>query len=102
LGFEVWSDVQKTIERGNDLDARQGTLIRLVVNHSTSLAAEIASFAFRFGGGHATRSGALQRCFRDMQTGAQHATASPPILAECGREMLGLALGKLWGFRNLI
>jgi alkylation response protein AidB-like acyl-CoA dehydrogenase len=102
LGFDVWSDVQKTIERGNDLDARQGTLIRLVVNHSTSLAAEIVSFAFRYAGGHATRAGALQRCFRDMQTGAQHATASPPILAECGREMLGLAAGKVWGFRNLI
>jgi alkylation response protein AidB-like acyl-CoA dehydrogenase len=102
LGFEVWSDVQRTIERGDPMDVRQGTLIRLVVNHSTSVASEIASFAFRFAGGQGTRQGALQRCFRDMQTGAQHATASPNILGECGRELLGLEKGKVWGFRNLI
>ena len=84
------------------MDVRQGTLIRLVVNYSTSLASEIVSFAFRYAGGHGTRQGTLQRCFRDLQTGAQHATASPSILGECGRELLGLGEGKSWGFRNLI
>ena len=72
------------------------------MNYATSTAAEVVSFAFRYAGGHATRGGALQRLFRDMQTGAQHATASPPILGECGRELLGLEPGKIWGFRNLI
>lgn len=102
LGFEVWYDVQRTIERGNPMSVRQGTLARLVVNHSTSVASEIVSFAFRYAGGQGTRGGALQRCFRDMQTGAQHATASPNILGECGRELLGIETGKVWGFRNLV
>jgi indole-3-acetate monooxygenase len=102
LAFEVWNDIQNTLGQGHNPTVRQGTLLRLVVNHSTSTAAEIASFAFRFGGGRATRNGTLQRCFRDMQTGAQHATASPAILAECARELLGVERGKVWGFRNLI
>lgn len=102
LGFEVWNDIQRTIERGNPMDVRQGTLIRLVVNHATSVASEITTFAFRYAGGHATRQGILQRCFRDMQTGAQHATASPNVLGECGRELAGAETGKVWGFRNLI
>jgi alkylation response protein AidB-like acyl-CoA dehydrogenase len=102
FAFEVWADIQRTIERGNPMDVRQGTLIRLIVNHATSSAAEVVSFAFRYSGGHGTRDGSLQRCFRDMQTGAQHATASPAILGECARELLGLDRGKVWGFRNLI
>ena len=102
LAFDVWSDIQRTLEMGDDLTNRQGSLMRLVVNHSTSVAAEISLFAFRFAGGHATRNGPIQRCFRDMQTGAQHGTASPPVLLECSREMLGLAQGKRWGFRNLV
>ncbi len=102
LAFDVWHDIQKSLEKGDDLSIRQGTLMRLVVNHATSTSAEIAQFAFRFAGGRATRNGALQRCFRDMQTGAQHGTASPPVLAECSRELLNLAQGKKWGFRNLV
>jgi alkylation response protein AidB-like acyl-CoA dehydrogenase len=102
FAFEVWSDIEKTLDRGENPTVRQGTLIRLIVNYATSSAAEIASFAFRFSGGRATRNGPMQRCYRDMQTGAQHATASPPILAECSREMLGMAQGKKWGFRSLI
>lgn len=102
FAFEVWHDIERTIEQGNDPTVRQGTLLRLIVNYATSTAAEIATFAFRFAGGRATRNGPLQRCFRDMQTGAQHATASPPILADCSRELLGLMPGKRWGFRNLI
>lgn len=102
LGYDVWGDIQQTIQAGDNPTVRQGTLLRLVVNYATKVGAEIASFAFRFGGGHATRNGALQRCFRDMQTGAQHATASPPILAECSRELLDLKPGKRWGFRSLI
>nr|WP_281722766.1 hypothetical protein [Nitrosomonas nitrosa] len=102
LGFEVWVDAQKTIERGNPLSVRQSTLARLVVNHATTVASDITSFAFRYAGGIGTRYGTLQRCFRDMQTGAQHATASPLILGECGRELLGLHPTKIWGFRSLI
>jgi alkylation response protein AidB-like acyl-CoA dehydrogenase len=102
LAYEVWTDIEKTLEKGSDLSIRQGTLMRLVVNHATSTSAELAQFAFRFAGGRATRNGALQRCFRDMQTGAQHGTASPPVLAECSRELLHQAAGKRWGFRNLI
>jgi indole-3-acetate monooxygenase len=102
LAFDVWSDIGNALSQGHNPTVRQGTLLRLVVNYSTSTAAEIASFAFRFSGGRATRSSTLQRCFRDMQTGAQHATASPPVLAECSRELLNMEPDKKWGFRGLI
>ena len=51
---------------------RQISLMRLALNHVTTAAAEICTFAYRTGGGVALRNGILQRCFRDMMAGTQH------------------------------
>src|SRR5258708_36310280 len=99
FAYDVWADIQRTIEMGQPMEVRQLTFVRLIVNHSTTVATNIVTFALRYGGGKATRNGAIQRCFRDMQTGAQHITTSPLILAECGRELMGFGKGKVWGFR---
>jgi len=48
------------------------------------------------------RDGVMQRCFRDMNAGTQHASVSFGILRECARELLGLAEGKIWAPRALI
>ena len=71
-------------------------LMRLSLNHVTTAVMEIATFAHRAGGGVALRSGILQRCFRDMFGATQHRIVSANMLGECGRELLGLAEGKIW------
>jgi indole-3-acetate monooxygenase len=102
FAYDVWADIQRSVELGRPMEVRQLTLARLIVNHSTTVATNIVTFALRYGGGKATRNGPLQRCFRDMQTGAQHITTSPLILAECGRELMGFGKGKVWGIRGLV
>jgi alkylation response protein AidB-like acyl-CoA dehydrogenase len=99
--FETWHGIEKTLYHGDPLSTRQATLHRLALNHLTWSTAEISSFAFFAGGGAALRESTLQRCFRDMHAAAQHATSAPAVLRDCGRELAGLAEGKVWGFSAL-
>lgn len=100
--FDTWSDVQQTLDRGDPPGQRQYTLMRLSLNHVTTAVAEICTFAHKAGGGVALRSGALQRCFRDMYTATQHRIVSDFMLRECGRELLGGAGGMEWSTRGLV
>lgn len=99
--YEVWADVEATLDRGDDCSPRQFTLMRLSLNHVTTAVAEICTFAHKTGGGVALRSGVLQRCFRDMFAATQHRIVSGFMLRECGRELLGVADGKMWTSRGL-
>ena len=99
--YDVWSDVEATLERGEDLSQRQFTLMRLSLNHLTTAVAEICTFAHKAGSGVSLRNGVLQRCFRDMFTATQHRIVSDYMLRECGRELLGLGEGKMWTSRGL-
>lgn len=101
LCYEVWRDVEETLERGDPVEQRQFTLMRLSLNHVTTAVAEICTFAHKIGGGVALRNGVLQRCFRDMFTATQHRIVSGYMLRECGRELLGIAEGKMWTSRGL-
>jgi alkylation response protein AidB-like acyl-CoA dehydrogenase len=100
--FDAWADVQAQLQRGDDMTVRQMTLVRMALNHVTSVAARATEFAYKYGGGSAARAGALQRCFRDMATATQHVTVSPWILRECAKELLGLSKGKVWGSRAMV
>jgi alkylation response protein AidB-like acyl-CoA dehydrogenase len=100
--FETWHAIETTFAAGDPMTTRQATLHRLALNNLTWSTAELASFAFFAGGGAALRAGTLQRAFRDMQAAAQHATSAPAILRDCGRELAGLARGKIWGFATLM
>jgi alkylation response protein AidB-like acyl-CoA dehydrogenase len=100
--FDVWQQIQRTLESGNDPTVRQITLARLAFTHANAVATSIANFAFEFGGGAALRVGKIQRCFRDQRTAAQHIIASDAIVRECAKELLGLAQGKIWSLRQLI
>jgi alkylation response protein AidB-like acyl-CoA dehydrogenase len=100
--YESWADIEATLNRGDRASVRQITLARLALNYATTAVAEVCAFAYRYGGGVALRDGILQRCFRDMNAGTQHATVSTGILRECARELLGLAEGKVWAGRALI
>lgn len=100
--MQAWEDVQATLDAGRDPSTRQLTLIRLALNHITWTASDIAMFAYKSAGGTALRDGVIQRFFRDMHAGTQHITSSPAILRDCGKELSGLAEGKVWGFLGLV
>ncbi|HEY5379806.1 MAG TPA: hypothetical protein VIJ78_09755, partial [Pseudolabrys sp.] len=94
--YDVYGDVEQTLRRHETVSDRQITLMRLSLNHVTSAATEICTFAYQIAGGAALRNGVLQRCFRDMMAGSQHRIVSQFMLRECARELLGLADGKIW------
>jgi alkylation response protein AidB-like acyl-CoA dehydrogenase len=100
--YEVWQDATATLARDEPLSSRQFTLMRLALRHVTDAVAEVATFAYRSGGGVALRSGILNRCFRDMFGATQHRIVSAYMLRECGRELLGLAADQMWTSRGLV
>jgi indole-3-acetate monooxygenase len=99
---EVLEDIQSTLQRGGDITRRQFTLEKLALNYATSAIAEACTFAYRYAGGVAFRNGTMQRLFRDMNSGTAHITTGPNFLRECGKDLLGLAEGKVWGSRGFV
>ena len=99
--FAIWEEIGKTLDAGKPLTTRQGTQLRLSLNHIVWTIADISSFAYYAGGGVTLRQSTLQRCFRDIHGATQHATAAIPTLLECGRELSGMARGKVWGYAGL-
>ncbi|MFM9886629.1 MAG: acyl-CoA dehydrogenase family protein [Burkholderiales bacterium] len=102
FAHETWRGIEETLYQGKPLSTRQGTLHRLSLNHITWTTADIARFTYYAAGGNSLRESTLQRFFRDMHGATQHATSSPPIIRDCGRELAGLATGKVWGFTTLM
>jgi alkylation response protein AidB-like acyl-CoA dehydrogenase len=102
LVYETWRDAWEMKQRGEELTARQHSLIRLAMIHVTWAAHEVAEFAYLAGGTTALRAGTLQRLFRDMHAGTQHVVASPPVFRALGRELAGLAPNHTWRFLELV
>jgi alkylation response protein AidB-like acyl-CoA dehydrogenase len=102
LAFETWRDAWATLESGARLSVRQQTLIRLAITHVTWAVQEVGSFVYLAGGTTALRSGPIQRIFRDLHAGTQHMIVSPPVRQTIGRELAGLAEGKVWRFLDLV
>jgi len=102
LVYETWSDVQRTLESGEQLSVRQHSMIRLAMTHVTWAAHQVANFAYETAGTTALRAGTLQRLFRDMHAGTQHMIVSPPVFRAIGRELAGLAPDKHWRFVELV
>jgi indole-3-acetate monooxygenase len=100
--YEVYGDVEATLRKGAPISTRQFSLMRLSLNHATTAAADVCTFAYHAGGGVALRNGVIQRCFRDMMTGTQHRIVSSYMLRECARELLGFAKGKMWTSYGLV
>lgn len=100
--YETWRQIEKVLEKGTELSTRDLTHIRLSMNHMTWVAADIGEMAYRMAGGHSLRAGVMQRIYRDLHAGSQHITTSYKILASCGRELAGLAEGKIWTLVDLM
>jgi alkylation response protein AidB-like acyl-CoA dehydrogenase len=102
LVYETWGGVKDSLDRGDVLDTRQHTLMRLAMANATWSCHEVADFVYRSAGTVALRSGVIQRLFRDMHAGTQHVTSAPPVYRAAGRELAGLAPGKQWLFLDLV
>ncbi|MEW9550511.1 acyl-CoA dehydrogenase family protein [Nonomuraea sp. NPDC050783] len=98
---QTWAEAEHTLEAGRRLDVRQETMVRLALNHITSTLTETARFCHAAAGTAAVRDGPVQRLFRDAHAGAAHITSGPEVLAECGRELAGLAPGESWAVLGL-
>ena len=70
--FEVFGDVQATVDRGDELSAEQRHRARQVTTYATRVAADVVRCAYTWAGSDGLRPGALQRCFRDMHAATQH------------------------------
>jgi alkylation response protein AidB-like acyl-CoA dehydrogenase len=101
LVYETWADVWSTLERGERMSLRQGTLIRLAMAHVTWAAHDVAAFVYKSAGTTGLRSGTIQRLFRDMHAGTQHVVASPPVFRAIGRELSGVVDADGWRFLDL-
>ncbi|MCW3000718.1 MAG: Acyl-CoA dehydrogenase [Conexibacter sp.] len=96
LVYETWERNQATLDAGEPLSTRQRTLGWLALNHATWTGSEVCVWAYTTAGGVSLRSGPLQRLFREMHAGTQHISSSPALLRECGRDLAGLADGRVW------
>jgi alkylation response protein AidB-like acyl-CoA dehydrogenase len=102
LVYETWRAVQEKLDRGDALDTRQHTMMRLAMANATWSCHEVADFVYRSAGTVALRAGVIQRLFRDMHAGTQHVTSAPPVYRAAGRELAALAPGKKWLFLDLV
>lgn len=99
--FEVWNDVQGSMEAGQMATTRQITYLHQAKDEVHDAGAAAINFAYRSAGGTSLRRGVLQRVFREMYTATQHITVSNSVMANVGRELLGLADGHVWQFYDL-
>jgi alkylation response protein AidB-like acyl-CoA dehydrogenase len=102
LVMEAWREAEAALQTSDGVSTRHVTLYRLALNHATWTAASVSDFAYRAAGGVSLRRGSIQRYWRDMHAGTQHVTSAPGILRDCGRDLLGVASGKVWAFLGLV
>lgn len=100
--FEVWRDVEASIEAGNAVTTRQISLVHLAKSEVHEAGADACQFVHRAAGGAALRKGTMQRIYREMMTAINHFTINPNIVGAAGREVAGLWSGRVWQFYDLI
>jgi hypothetical protein len=63
--------------------------MRQATTYATRVAADAARFAYTWAGSSGLRPGVLQRCFRDIHTGSQHAFIGEKVYTDAGTVLLG-------------
>jgi alkylation response protein AidB-like acyl-CoA dehydrogenase len=91
LVAQTCTDVGERITAGEDLTVQMRADIRLAANFATEASREVVQFVHLAAGTTAIREGSrLERAFRDMYTGTQHAFISERIYTEVAKLHLGL------------
>jgi hypothetical protein len=99
--FEVWHDVEASIEAGNRVSTRQISLVHLAKSEVHEAGVDACQFVYRAAGGASLRYGVMQRTYREMLTAANHFTINPNIVGAAGREIAGLWSDRAWQFYDL-
>ncbi|OGA12027.1 MAG: hypothetical protein A3D95_05965 [Betaproteobacteria bacterium RIFCSPHIGHO2_12_FULL_69_13] len=90
LAFEVFERAWQTVCRGEPPPPKLQSEMRGVATLATDAAVEVATQAFRYGGGAALyRTNVLQRCLRDINAAAQHVVVSDVAYENYGKFLLG-------------
>jgi indole-3-acetate monooxygenase len=100
--FEVWRDVEMSVEGGKSVSTRQISLIHLAKSEVHEAGVEACQFVYRAAGGASLRKGVMQRVYREMLTAANHFTISPGIVAAAGRDIGGTWNDRVWRFYDLV
>jgi alkylation response protein AidB-like acyl-CoA dehydrogenase len=100
--FEVWRDVETSIEAGKSVSTRQISLIHLAKSEVHEAGVDACQFVYRAAGGASLRKGVMQRVYREMLTAANHFTISPGIVGAAGRDLGGMWSDRVWRFYDLV
>jgi indole-3-acetate monooxygenase len=100
--FEVWRDVETSVEGGKSVSTRQTSLIHLAKSEVHEAGVDACQFVYRAAGGASLRKGVMQRVYREMLTAANHFTISPGIVAAAGRDIGGTWNDRVWRFYDLV
>ena len=88
---DIYTKVEKRVAEGQELTPQMRADLRIAANYATEASREIVEWAHLSAGTTAIREGSrLERAFRDMYTGTQHAFISENVYTEAGKLMLGL------------
>ncbi len=91
LNVEILSAAWESVCAGHPPAPPLQAQMRAVATHTTDVAAEVASQAFRYGGGEALfDTSILQQCLRDINAAAQHQMVSDTAYENHGQFLLGL------------
>ena len=91
LNVEILSEAWDSVCAGNPPAPPLQAQMRAIATHTTDVAADAASLAFRYGGGSALfTTSVLQQCLRDINAAAQHQMVSDTAYENHGQFLLGL------------
>ena len=91
LVVDTFTAMEERVKTGASLTPDMRAEMRIAATYATEASREIVEFAHLAAGTTAIREGnRLERAFRDMYTGTQHAFISEKTYTEAGKLMLGL------------
>ena len=89
--FEAYSRVEAEILAGQELTPTMRADMRISATYATEAAKSIVTFAHLAAGTTAIREGSrLERSFRDMYTGSQHAFINEKTYTDSAKILMGL------------
>lgn len=102
LMYEAVSATEEYIDAGQPATRRHLTDMRAASVLIHDVNAQNATFAVRETGGISLRASRLQRLYRDIVAMGQHVQVSQPTWAQCAKDYLGEAEGKVWALNRLV
>lgn len=91
LALDCFGALWEACREGREVTLEERAAAGAATTFAYQVAVEAGTFAFRSAGGAALyRTGRLQRCFRDIQAGAQHIVPSEESWERVGQVLLGV------------